>query len=70
MLLTENKQTNDTLQITASGRHKRVYEMIRYKTPKSIEDHFDILSDINVKMTITVQQMIFNPLNGDIHLKT
>lgn len=68
--LTENKQTNDTLQLTASGRHQRVNEMIKHKTPESIQDHFDILSDLNVKMDITVQQMIFNPKNGGIHLKT
>ncbi|WP_299883258.1 C45 family peptidase [uncultured Lacinutrix sp.] len=68
--LTENKQTNDTLQLTASGRHKRVNEMIKFKSPESIQDHFDILSDGNVKMDITVQQMIFNPKRGEIHLKT
>ena len=67
--LTENKQTNDTLQLTASGRHKRVEALVKANSPKSTEDYFDILSDDEVKMGITVQQMVFNPLNGDIRLK-
>ena len=67
--LTENKQTNDTLQLTASGRHKRVEVLVKTNLLKSTEDYFDILSDDEVKMGITVQQMVFNPLNGDIHLK-
>ncbi|WP_243473256.1 C45 family autoproteolytic acyltransferase/hydolase [Winogradskyella sp. MH6] len=67
--LTENKNTNDTLQLTASGRHKRVEVLVKANTPKSTDDYFDILSDNQVKMGITVQQMVFNPKNGDIHLK-
>jgi predicted choloylglycine hydrolase len=67
--LTENKKTNDTLQLTASGRHKRVEVLVKSNTPKSTDDYFDILSDNQVKMGITVQQMVFNPKNGDIHLK-
>ena len=67
--LTENKQTNDTLQLTASGRHKRVEVLVKERSPRSTEDYFDILSDDKVKMGITVQQMVFNPMDGDIHLK-
>lgn len=69
LALTDNKQTNDTLQLTASGRHRRVQELLNDKTPNSINDYFDVLSDDEIKMGITVQQMIFDPANGDIYLK-
>lgn len=64
-----NKETNDALQLTATGRHQRVLELIDANTPKSVKTYFNILSDNNIKMGITVQQMVFNPSNGDIHLK-
>jgi len=67
--LTENKLTQDTLQLTAFGRHVRVKELLDENKPKVIEDYFDVLSDSKVKMDITVQQMVLNPKNGDIHLK-
>ncbi len=67
--LTKNKQTQDTLQLTASGRHNRVKELLEIETPIKIEDYFSILSDKKIKMDITVQQMIFNVKTGGIHLK-
>ncbi len=70
LTLTENKLTKDTLQLTASGRHNRVKELLDYETPLREVDYFNILSDNKVKMDITVQQMIFNPKTGEIHLKT
>ncbi len=70
LALTENKQTNDTLQLTASERHQRVSELLKIKPPVSVEDYFSILSDDNVKMNITVQQMVFDVTTGAIHLKT
>jgi len=69
LTLTENKLTKDTLQLTAFGRHVRVKELLDTSVPKSIEDYFTILSDNKVKMDITVQQMVINPKNGDIHIK-
>ncbi len=70
LTLTENKLTNDSLQTTASGRHLRVNQLLTDNPSANIENYFNILSDDKVKMDITVQQMIFNPVNGDIHLKT
>lgn len=67
--LTENKLTQDTLQLTAFGRHVRVKELLDEKIPNTIEDYFNVLSDDKVKMDITVQQMVLNPKNGNIHLK-
>ncbi len=68
--LTENKQTQDTLQLTASGRHNRVKELLKIKSSEKIGDYFLILSDKKIKMDITVQQMIFNVKTGEVHLKT
>lgn len=68
--LSENKMTNDTLQLTASGRYNRVKELVSNKNLKSVEDYFEILSDKEVKMDITVQQMVFSPKTGEIYLKT
>lgn len=68
--LLENRLTNDTLQLTASSRYERVRELISQKSPKSISDHFNILSDSKIQMGITVQQMVLNPNTGEINLKT
>ncbi|MFI1770639.1 C45 family autoproteolytic acyltransferase/hydolase [Thalassobellus citreus] len=70
LTLTENKLTKDTLQLTASGRHNRVKDLLDDETPVRETDYFNILSDKKVKMDITVQQMILNPKTGEIHLKT
>lgn len=67
--LTDNKLTQDTLQLTAFGRHVRVKELLDKDTPKVTQDYFNVLSDSKVKMDITVQQMLLNPKNGEIHLK-
>ncbi|TCI90735.1 hypothetical protein [Tenacibaculum sp. M341] len=50
--------------------HQRVSELLKIKPPVSVEDYFSILSDDNVKMNITVQQMVFDVTTGAIHLKT
>ena len=68
--LSENKKTNDTLQLTASGRYNKVKELLGEKTLKQVEDYFEVLSDKDVKMDMTVQQMVFNPKTGEIYLKT
>lgn len=70
MALTENRLTKDTLQLTASARYRRVKELLSMITPNKAVDYFNILSDEEVKMAITVQQMVFNPKTGEIHLKT
>ncbi|QCE41267.1 C45 family autoproteolytic acyltransferase/hydolase [Psychroserpens sp. NJDZ02] len=67
--LTDNKLTQDTLQLTAFGRHIRVKQLLDKETPKATQDYFNILSDSKVKMDITVQQMVLNPKSGEIHLK-
>ncbi|QXP60534.1 C45 family autoproteolytic acyltransferase/hydolase [Olleya sp. HaHaR_3_96] len=67
--LTDNKLTQDTLQLTAFGRHIRVKQLLDKDTPKVTKDYFNILSDSKVKMDITVQQMVLNPKSGEIHLK-
>ena len=68
--LSENKITNDTLQITASGRYNRVKKLLDIKNLEQTEDYFEVLSDKEVKMDMTVQQMVFNPKTGEVYLKT
>lgn len=69
LALTENKITQDTLQATASGRHGRVKQLLGIKTPRTVNEYMNILSDSAIKMDITVQQMVLHPKTGNIHLK-
>lgn len=60
--------SNSILQETSCGRHDRVIELLKTKPPKNLNDCLEILSDENIKMDITVQQMVFNNLKGEIEV--
>ena len=67
-LLENFKNENSVLQSTSCGRYDRATEMLSLHLPKSFEECFDVLKDDQVKMGITVQQMVFNNNTGEIRL--
>ncbi|MBC8112591.1 MAG: hypothetical protein H7Y04_16195 [Verrucomicrobia bacterium] len=66
--LTSEKQTGDVLQQSSCGRYDRTRELVNLYQPQTEEDYMKILKDKQVKMNITVQQMILNPEKGTIWL--
>jgi hypothetical protein len=67
-ILTKEKETGDVIQQSSCGRLNRVKELVSNKFPDKEEDYLQILKDENVKMNITVQQMVLNPSTGNILL--
>lgn len=68
-ILNGAKLSNDILQDTSCGRYDQVQELLCDNPPGDEKDYFEILSDANVKMNITVQQMVFNITKNKIMLK-
>lgn len=64
----ENGSSTNILQETSCGRYDRAIELLTQKIPSSSSECLSILKDEKVKMSITVQQMIFNNCTGDIVL--
>jgi len=58
--------TGNLLQETSCGRHDRALELLRVQPPKNTNDCIKILSDEKIQMQITVQQMVFNNVTGEI----
>jgi hypothetical protein len=59
----------DVLQESSCGRQNRALELLTKQKPESIADCFEILSDPDIKMNITMQQMVFNINQGTISLR-
>ncbi len=59
----------DILQESSCGRQNRTIELLNQGKLETIDDCFQILDDPNVKMNITMQQMVFNINQGTISLK-
>jgi acid ceramidase len=59
-------KTGDVLQQTSCGRFDRASELIAECQPQTAAECLSILSDANVKMGITVQQMVFDLSNSTI----
>ena len=67
-LLENFKNENSILQLTSCGRFDRAKSILNNSVPKSFDECFAILKDDEVKMGITVQQMVFNNKTGEIQL--
>ena len=61
--------TNSILQETSCTRYDRSLELLNLKAPSSNQDCLQILSDENIKMGITVQQMAFNNITGELEVR-
>jgi len=59
----------DILQESSCGRYSRVEELLVKTKPKKDSECFTILDDEKVKMSITMQQMVFNINEGTISLR-
>jgi len=59
----------DVLQESSCGRQNRVIELLNTKKLEYVSDCFKILNDEKVKMSITMQQMVFSISKGTISLK-
>jgi hypothetical protein len=57
--------TTSKLLTTSCGRFERVQALAQNRLPESPDDCFRYLSDPNVKMEITVQQMVFRAASGE-----
>ena len=68
-ILNGAKLSNDILQDTSCGRYDQVQELLCDNPPGDEKDYFEILSGENVKMNITVQQMVFNITKNRIMLQ-
>lgn len=66
--LENNSEEQNVLQATSCGRYNRVLELLAQKRPSYLEECLRILQDDQIKMSITVQQMVFNNGTGDIKL--
>jgi len=67
-LLQNHAGGESLLQTTSCGRYNRAEELIREHRPKNSNGCMDILKDNEVKMFITVQQMVFDNQTGHIEL--
>jgi len=63
----ENVVQNDSLlQMTSCSRYDRTLEQLDERLPENLEDCITVLKDEKVKMNITVQQMVFDNLTGEV----
>ena len=60
--------TSDLLA-TSCHRFQRVETLLRDELPQNAESCFSYLSDSNVKMHITVQQLVFRATTGEYWIK-
>lgn len=68
--MTNKNIEGDVLQESSCGRQDRALELLNKAKPETIQDCFQIIDDANIKMGITMQQMVFNVNQGTISLKT
>lgn len=63
-LATSKSEDQSELQATSNGRYNRINSLLK-ATPKDFETCLAFLSDTQVKMNMTVQQMVFQASSGD-----
>lgn len=63
-----NTSGTSVLQATSCGRYERAESLLKIAIPDKLERCMDILQDEDVKMNITVQQMVFDNKTGGILL--
>lgn len=68
--MTNKTIEGDVLQASSCGRQNRTMELLNQAKPETVDDCFQVLDDANIKMGITMQQMVFNINQGTISLKT
>lgn len=61
--------TVGNLHATACGRRERIEQLVRTRRPANLQSCLQYLADSDVRMLITVQQMAFNPRNGEFLLR-
>lgn len=65
--LIENDSSHQSiLQTSSCGRYDRACSLLRKDLPRNLAECMSILSDEQVKMNITVQQMVFDNKSGEI----
>ncbi|UZR95255.1 C45 family autoproteolytic acyltransferase/hydolase [Chondrinema litorale] len=65
----QNNETDDSiLQSTSCGRFDRATLLLSSEQDLSFRECIQVLSDENIKMGITVQQMVFNNRTGEVAL--
>lgn len=67
-LLQNNSSDNNFLQSTSCDRYDRTVELLNESSPETVDDCANILTDNQVKMDITVQQMIFDNKTGEVKI--
>lgn len=61
-----DSDNQNVLKDTSCGRYEQAQFLIEQSPPKDAAACFDVLNDKEVKMTITVQQMVFNARLGKV----
>lgn len=61
-----NSDNQNVLRDTSCGRYDQAQLLLKQKTPKDATACFAILDNEQVKMNITVQQMVFNARLGEV----
>ncbi|WP_461302522.1 C45 family autoproteolytic acyltransferase/hydolase [Aureisphaera sp.] len=59
----------DLLQETSCGRQNRALELLSRKNPENRDGCFAILNDDEIRMDITMQQMVFAVSEGEIYVR-
>ncbi|MDC8002927.1 C45 family autoproteolytic acyltransferase/hydrolase [Aureisphaera galaxeae] len=59
----------DLLQETSCGRQNRALQLLSLQKPENTEACFDILNDDEIRMDITMQQMVFAVDEGKIYVR-
>ena len=67
--LVNHEIAEDVLQSTSCGRYDGALRLMEAQIPQSNEDYLRILKHPDVKMNITVQQMVFNLSTNEIILE-
>ncbi|MGH1336513.1 MAG: C45 family autoproteolytic acyltransferase/hydrolase [Aureispira sp.] len=62
--MVQDSKNQSALKETSCGRYEQTKFLLEQRTPSGAKACFDVLSDKDVKMTITVQQMVFNTSLG------
>ncbi|MEL7004057.1 MAG: C45 family autoproteolytic acyltransferase/hydrolase [Bacteroidota bacterium] len=63
-----NLINENDLHASTCSRYERMCQLLKKKKVVDESDCFDILNDSQVKMNITMQQMVFRPSSGDYYI--
>lgn len=69
-LLQDNSSSDSLIYNTTCSRHDATNSLINGKRNLSVEDCFRILSHPDVRLSVTVQQMVFSAKSGLLHVRT